>query len=106
MNANPSRPRPVPPPDNQSPRDADVAAAERLAHSYLSDVALTPKEAALLLGFKVKSLANWRTAGRGPPFRKINGQVRYMRSSLEAWVNEHAERRSTSERPQTGRPLN
>ena len=106
MNANLSRPRPVPPPDKLAPRDAYVTAAERLAHSDLSDVALTPKEAALLLGFKVKSLANWRTAGRGPPFRKINGHVRYMRSSLEAWINEHAERRSTSERPATGRSMN
>lgn len=33
----------------------------------------------------VRTLANWRTGGDGPPFVKIGGRVLYRASDLDAW---------------------
>ena len=32
---------------------------------------LTPAELATMLGMSVRTLANWRSAGKGPPYVKI-----------------------------------
>ena len=37
---------------------------------------------------KVKTLANWRSAGRGPRWSKLGGAVRYCGSDLNAWLAE------------------
>lgn len=33
----------------------------------------------------VKTLANWRSAGTGPPYTKINGRIVYPLNELEVW---------------------
>jgi hypothetical protein len=42
-----------------------------------------PQNAAVFLGLKVKTLANWRSEGRGPPWVKIGGRVRYPFDGLQ-----------------------
>lgn len=32
-----------------------------------------------------RTLANWRSAGMGPPFVKIGGAIVYKRDDVEAW---------------------
>lgn len=46
---------------------------------------LTPQEAAAFLGFSIKTLANWRSAGTGPAYQSVNGRVRYRYSALVAF---------------------
>lgn len=33
----------------------------------------------------VKTLANWRSTGSGPPYRKIGGKVLYALRDVEKW---------------------
>ncbi|MDZ4842918.1 MAG: helix-turn-helix domain-containing protein [Hyphomicrobium aestuarii] len=44
-------------------------------------------------GATEKTLANWRCYGKGPPFYKIGGRIRYAAADLDAWL---ATRRRTS----------
>lgn len=48
---------------------------------------LTPEQLETRWGgrIKVRTLANWRTSGNGPPFTKIGGAVLYNREKLEQW---------------------
>lgn len=49
---------------------------------------LTPKQAAALSGYAHGTLANWRSAGDGPPWhRDVRGRPRYKRAELERWLN-------------------
>lgn len=51
------------------------------------DGRMTPESAAAYLGCSVQTLANLRTAGRGPAFVKPNGnRVYYFRTDLDAWI--------------------
>lgn len=48
--------------------------------------ALTPEEAAKLLGVKPATLAVWRSTGRyAVPYYKVGRNVRYSREELLAW---------------------
>ena len=59
---------------------------------------LSPADAARYLSVSAKQLENWRRAGNGgPPFHKFSRRlVRYRRSELLAWADEHR-RNSTAE---------
>ncbi|ODU68446.1 MAG: hypothetical protein ABT11_16775 [Novosphingobium sp. SCN 66-18] len=46
---------------------------------------LPVKQAAHYLGLAAKTLANLRSRGEGPPFRRHGGQVRYHINDLEEW---------------------
>ncbi|WP_441280655.1 helix-turn-helix domain-containing protein [Tardiphaga sp. 862_B3_N1_1] len=48
---------------------------------------LTPNELSNRWGgrINVRTLANWRTTGSGPPFTKIGGAVLYKEEALEKW---------------------
>lgn len=47
---------------------------------------LTSREAADYLGQKQQTLANWRSAGIGPPFYKVGSSVQYLVADLDAWL--------------------
>lgn len=49
----------------------------------------------------VRTLSNWRWAGKGPPFVKVLGRVRYRREDVIAWARAQISepRRSTSDAP-------
>ena len=57
---------------------------------------LTPKEASAYLGIQEKTLANWRSMGRPPIYRKFSRCVRYAVSDLQQFADD-ATRRSTSD---------
>lgn len=60
---------------------------------------LTPNELAVMLGMSVRTLANWRSTGKGPPYLKIGveppegkqdrREVRYQRDVAERWALAH-----------------
>lgn len=56
------------------------------ANEFALFIALFPllreKEAAQFLGFSVKALQAWRLRGKGPPFVRLEGGVRYRLGDL------------------------
>ena len=64
---------------------------------------LNAAEAGTYLGGERKplsyqTLANWRTAGNGPRFTRLNGRmIRYLRNDLDAWLIKQGRFNSTSE---------
>jgi excisionase family DNA binding protein len=55
----------------------DDTASDRLLHAI---------DVSLLLGVPRATLANWRSAGKGPPFVKVGRHVRYRREDVDRWV--------------------
>lgn len=49
---------------------------------------LTPKEVAVIYGIAEKTLANWRSQGKGPAYHKLGGKVRYADIDIEDWVKQ------------------
>jgi len=48
---------------------------------------LTPREVAQLTKTSIQSLANWRSARRGPPWTRVESAVRYEANLLRLWLN-------------------
>ena len=48
---------------------------------------LTPDEVAKLLNVSTKTLANRRSAGKGPVYTNLDGSIRYPTDALEKYVN-------------------
>lgn len=47
----------------------------------------SPEEAAEYLKMSPDTLANWRSAGEGPPFHKpAKRKIYYFRKDLDAWI--------------------
>ena len=46
----------------------------------------TPAEVAERLGVSPATLANWRSAGRGPAYLRIGGRVVYPEKAIEQWL--------------------
>jgi hypothetical protein len=49
----------------------------------------TPREVAALLRKSESTLANWRSAGRGPAYLKVEGAVRYRPSVVRKYLTEN-----------------
>lgn len=60
---------------------------------------LTTIEAAEYLTVAPQTLARQRVEGRGPPYLKLGGSVRYDLRDLESWLDAQR-RRSTSDHPE------
>ena len=57
----------------------------------MPDTFLLPDEAATYLRVAVKTLTKWRWLGKGPPYRKVAGNlIRYVQSELDAWMTTQA----------------
>jgi hypothetical protein len=46
---------------------------------------LGPRQAAHWLGVSVRTLDQWRQFDRGPPYHRLEKQIRYRVIDLEAW---------------------
>ena len=49
---------------------------------------VSAKEAARILGVHPNTLCKWRIQGKGPPFVKIGGRIRYRLSEVSAWADQ------------------
>lgn len=47
---------------------------------------LRPEDIATLLGVAKKTLANWRSENKGPPYVKVGRLARYRLSDVEQWA--------------------
>jgi predicted DNA-binding transcriptional regulator AlpA len=52
------------------------------------DELLTDAQIAEEKGLKRRTLQKWRGEGKGPPFVKLEGLVRYRRRDLDRWIAE------------------
>ncbi len=41
----------------------------------------------MLIGIPEKTLANWRSQGKGPKYLKVGRHVRYRMPDLDAWLD-------------------
>jgi len=57
---------------------------------------LSQAEVAALLGITKETLANHRSAGRGPRYVKLVGRIKYRKTDVEAFI-ERSVRQSTTE---------
>ena len=54
---------------------------------------MTITDLSTMLGVPVDTLYGWRHRGQGPRGYRVGRHVRYRRSSVEAWLEEQADRR-------------
>ena len=54
---------------------------------------MTIADLSTMLGVPVDTLYGWRHRGEGPSGYRVGRHVRYRRSSVEAWLEEQADRR-------------
>ncbi|WP_420838544.1 helix-turn-helix domain-containing protein [Corynebacterium hadale] len=50
---------------------------------------MSTADAAAFVGLSMKTLANLRSEGSGPPFTKVRGKVIYRTQDLEDWIDSH-----------------
>jgi hypothetical protein len=77
------------------------------SHPDFFDTAITPGEAAALIGSTVAALAQMRTRGGGPPYTRISshtdsrgyvrGPIRYTRRALIEWLQERVHNNTAGE---------
>jgi predicted DNA-binding transcriptional regulator AlpA len=48
----------------------------------------TPADLSEFIGIPEKTLANWRSDGKGPKYRKIGRHVRYDWDDVRVWLSE------------------
>jgi len=58
----------------------------RAVVAEIADPLIRPADLGVLLGVPVATLANWRCAGKGPPFLKVGRHVRYRPPDVDAWI--------------------
>lgn len=51
--------------------------------------AMSTADAAAFVGLSVKTLANLRSEGSGPPFTKVGGKVIYRTRDLKDWIDSY-----------------
>lgn len=71
----------------------EIKALELLRHREY----LTSKEIEALYGLNHKTLADWRSKGRGPTYIQDGGVILYRRLDVEAWLK--SARKRTIEQP-------
>jgi predicted DNA-binding transcriptional regulator AlpA len=64
-----------------------------------NDIAMTPAQVAKYTGLSVRTLANKRSNGSGPPFCKL-GKILYWKSDVDRWVDAHRAQSCTQARAQ------
>lgn len=55
------------------------------------DVLMSPQEVADYLGIPLGTVYQWRYRGTGPRGSKVGKHVRYRRSDVDAWLEDHAD---------------
>ena len=63
---------------------------------------LSPQQVAERVGLSVSTLAKLRLTNSGPRFRKLGVAVRYDADEVERWIEQHPQRRSTTDVQRSG----
>ncbi|APW64420.1 hypothetical protein LPB137_00525 [Poseidonibacter parvus] len=69
----------------------EISDIDAIDPSFKTLVCLNQKQTAQILGVSSSSLENWRSAGIGPSYKKINsgkrGRILYTKSSIVEFLN-------------------
>jgi excisionase family DNA binding protein len=68
---------------------------EQVMNQIADERLMTIADLSAMLGVPVDTLYGWRHRGEGPTGYRIGRHVRYRRSSVEAWLEEQADRRQS-----------
>jgi hypothetical protein len=79
---------PAPPVDTPTARAQPEPAIQTIKVQVLPDGRMDCKNAARYYGASEKTMATWRTQGKGPRFVKIGGRVFYFKDDLDVSVAE------------------
>lgn len=69
-------------------RESDLT-IDTLGEPRPSARGMREREAAVYVGVAPKTLANWRSAGKGPRFYKLGRMIVYRREDLDRYFEEH-----------------
>jgi len=67
-----------------------TAAVRKLSPEARPQNLASPADVAGVLGIPEKTLAEWRSDGKGPQYLKIGRYVRYRWSAVNAWLDEQS----------------
>lgn len=70
----------------KKPRPAPRKKIRQVSVVILPDGRMDRKNAARYLGMRSKTLAMWKTLGKGPKFRKVGGKAFYFKGDLDAFI--------------------
>lgn len=62
----------------------------------MNDLFITPSELAQRWRISAQTLANWRSAGRGPPYIRLGRGILYRLSEIEALEHEETRNEPTA----------
>lgn len=67
-----------------------------MAVSEMASVTWSPQQAADCLGRSVKTMAKWRSIGRGPAYLRdsVSGRISYVPDVVLAWKKTNTQRRT------------
>jgi excisionase family DNA binding protein len=68
----------------------------QVMNEVLDERLMTIAELSTMLGVPIETLYGWRHRGEGPRGYRVGRHVRYRRSSVEAWLEEQADRRQST----------
>ena len=60
------------------------------------DRLMTIADLSMMLGVPIDTLYGWRHRGQGPGGYRVGHHVRFRRSSVEAWLEDQADRRQST----------
>jgi excisionase family DNA binding protein len=69
---------------------------EQIMNEVVNERLMTIAELSTMLGVPIDTLYGWRHRGEGPRGYRVGRHVRYRRSSVEAWLEEQADRRNSA----------
>ncbi|HMI34345.1 MAG TPA: helix-turn-helix domain-containing protein, partial [Propionibacteriaceae bacterium] len=69
---------------------------ERVMNEVADERLMTIADLSMMLGVPIDTLYGWRHRGEGPRGYRVGRHVRYRRSSVEAWLEDQADRRQST----------
>jgi excisionase family DNA binding protein len=69
---------------------------EQVMNEVVDERLMTIADLSKMLGVPIVTLYGWRHRGEGPRGYRVGRHVRYRRSSVEAWLEEQADRRQSA----------
>ena len=79
--------------------------AEWLTSEGLGQYLGTISSDGAVVAIPAATIRNWRHIGKGPPYVKFGGAVRYSRAAVDSWVAAGGDRPQTFASAMGGRPV-
>jgi predicted DNA-binding transcriptional regulator AlpA len=67
-------------------RIQSVTPEKNMNDPILDDKILTTQQAAKLANQQPMTMSKWRSRGKGPPYLRLGGKIRYRLSDIRKWI--------------------